>query len=354
MKKYIDKYINIDTNKNIDKYIYIDKYTNTNKNIDTNTNKDININIDTNMNKDIDKDIDVDIVFTYVNGYDPEFIKLKNSYINEKNKIYNPDIRIKGIDEIIYSVNTVIKFIPWIRKIFIVTNNQIPPIDKKLIESGKVIIVDHNIIIEQKYLPTFNSDVIESYLHNIPGLSEIFLYNNDDVMHLNYIDRSDIYEVKNDKILLKIRNNYNCNKIINPIKIKEEYTNRIVFTKNLFLKSNPNLQLINNHHTKILRKSTMKYINKKFTILLDKMRVNHIRDIGYIQYLFFILNMDNILHNNIIINNSNDFMEKHYANKNANDDIFNDFLQKRPKFACLNSMNSTFKEIFEQFMKKIL
>ena len=72
--------------------------------------------------------IDVDIVFTYVNGYDPEFIKLKNSYINDVNKRYNPDIRSKGLNEIIYSVNSVIKFIPWIRKIFIVTNNQIPPI----------------------------------------------------------------------------------------------------------------------------------------------------------------------------------------------------------------------------------
>ena len=299
--------------------------------------------------------IDVDIVFTYVNGYDPEFIKLKNSYINEKNKIYNPDIRIKGIDEIIYSVNTVIKFIPWIRKIFIVTNNQIPPIDKKLIESGKVIIVDHNIIIEQKYLPTFNSDVIESYLHNIPGLSEIFLYNNDDMMHLNYIDRSDIYEVENDKILLKIRNNYHYNKkIVNNIKIKAEYSNRLVFTKNLFLKSNPKDRLINNHHTKFLRKSTMKYIEGKFTILLDKMRVNRIRGVGYIQYLFFLLNVDNILHSNIIINDSNDFIEKHYRHKIANDNIFSSFLQKRPKFACLNSMNSTFKEIFPQFMKKIL
>ena len=299
--------------------------------------------------------IDVDIVFTYVNGYDPEFIKLKNSYINEKNKIYNPDIRIKGIDEIIYSVNTVIKFIPWIRKIFIVTNNQIPPIDKKLIESGKVIIVDQNKIIEQKYLPTFNSDVIESYLHNIPGLSEIFLYNNDDMMHLNYIDRSDIYEVENDKILLKIRNNYHYNKkIVNNIKIKAEYSNRLVFTKNLFLKSNPKDRLINNHHTKFLRKSTMKYIEGKFTILLDKMRVNRIRGVGYIQYLFFLLNVDNILHSNIIINDSNDFIEKHYRHKIANDNIFSSFLQKRPKFACLNSMNSTFKEIFPQFMKKIL
>jgi hypothetical protein len=299
--------------------------------------------------------IDIDIVFTYVNGYDPEFIKLKNSYINDKNKKYNPDIRSKGIDEIIYSVNTVIKFIPWIRKIFIVTPNQIPPIDKKLIDTGKVIIVDQNKIIEKKYLPIFNSDVIESYLHNIPELSEIFLYNNDDMMHLNYIDRSDIYEVKNNKILLKIRNNYHYNKkIVDNIKIKAEYSNRLVFTKNLFLKSNPKCRLINNHHTKFLRKSTMKYIEKKFTTLLDKMRANRIRGVGYIQYLFFLLNIDNILHNNIIINDSNDFIEKHYGNKNANNDIFSSFLQKRPKFACLNSMNSTFKEIFPQFMKKIL
>lgn len=299
--------------------------------------------------------MDVDIVFTYVNGYDPEFIKLKNSYINDKNKIYNPDIRSKGIDEIIYSVNTVIKFIPWIRKIFIVTPNQIPLIDKKLIESGKVIIVDQNKIIDKKYLPTFNSDVIESYLHNIPELSEIFLYNNDDMMHLNNIDRSDIYEIKNGKILLKIRNNYSYKKkIVDNIKIKKEYSNRLVFTKNFFLKSIPKIRLINNHHTKILRKSTMKYVEEKFKTILNEMRVNHIRGIGYIQYLFFLLNIDNILHDNIIINDSNDFMEKDYGNKNANNDIFNSFLEKRPKFACFNSMNSTFTEIFPQFMKKIL
>ena len=119
--------------------------------------------------------IDIDMVFTYADGYDPEFIKMKNNYLNIENKKYNPDIRIKSINEIIYSVNSVIKFIPWIRKIFIVTNNQVPPIDKQLITSGKVIIIDQNTIVEPKYLPTFNSDVIESYLHNIPDLSEIFL-----------------------------------------------------------------------------------------------------------------------------------------------------------------------------------
>ena len=42
--------------------------------------------------------IDVDFVFTYVDGYDPEFIKMKNSYLNTINKQYNPDIRSKGLN----------------------------------------------------------------------------------------------------------------------------------------------------------------------------------------------------------------------------------------------------------------
>jgi len=295
-------------------------------------------------------DTEIDIVFTYVNGYDPEFIKLKNNYLNIKNKKFNPDIRSKGLDEIIYSVNSVIKFIPWIRKIFIVTNNQIPPIDKQLILSGKVIIIDQNKIVDTKYLPTFNSDVIESYLHNIPDLSEIFLYNNDDMMHLNYIDRKDIYEVRNNKILLKIRNNYNIhNKVY-----ENEYSQRLNYTKSFFLKIDPNIKLINNHHTKFLRKSTMKYIEEKFTKILDKMRIHHVRGTGYIQYLFFLLNIDNILHENIIINFGTDVMEKHCGNKNGDLNYFKDILQKRPKFICLNSMNKSFKEVFPQVMKEII
>jgi len=294
--------------------------------------------------------IDVDLVFTYVNGYDPKFIKLKNSYLNTLNKKYNPDIRSKGLDEIIYSLNSVIKFIPLIRKIFIVTNNQIPPIDNQLISSGKVIIIDQNTIVDPKYLPTFNSDVIESYLHNIPDLSEIFLYNNDDMMHLNHIDRRDIYEVRNNKILLKIRNNYNKNR---PI-YDNEYSQRLHYTKKLFLKVDPKFRLINNHHTKFLRKSTMKYIENTFITLLDKMRVNRVRGTGYIQYLFFLLNVDNMQHNNIIINYGKDIIEKFLGNKKASPFLFNDILQKRPKFTCFNSMNLDFKDIFQQIMNKIL
>ena len=294
--------------------------------------------------------IDIDMVFTYADGYDPEFIKMKNNYLNIENKKYNPDIRIKGINEIIYSVNSVIKFIPWIRKIFIVTNNQVPPIDKQLITSGKVIIIDQNTIVDPKYLPTFNSDVIESYLHNIPDLSEIFLYNNDDMMHLNHIDRRDIYEVRNNKVLLKIRNNYNKNDRVNQV----EYSLRIDYTKKLFINIDPNIKLINNHHTKFLRKSTMKYIDERFIKLLDKMRINRVRGTEYIQYLFFLLNVDNILHNNIIINYGRDVIEKKFGNKKGCILLFNDVVKIKPKFVCFNSMNQSFNEIFPQVMNEII
>ena len=294
--------------------------------------------------------IDVDIVFTYVDGYDPEFIKMKNNYLNIQNKKYNPDIRIKGINEIIYSVKSVIKNIPWIRKIFIVTNNQVPPIDKQLISSGKVIIIDQNKIIDPKYLPTFNSDVIESYLHKIPDLSEIFLYNNDDMMHLNQIDRKDIYEVRNNNILLKIRNNFNKNARVH----NTDYSLRIDYTKKLFLNIDPTIKLINNHHTKFLRKSTMKYTDERFQKLLHKMRINRVRGTGYIQYLFFLLNIDNIIHNNIIINCAKDVIEKKFGNNKGSILLFNDVVKIRPKFVCFNSMNQSFKKIYTQIMNEIM
>jgi hypothetical protein len=77
--------------------------------------------------------------------------------------------------------------------------------------------VDHTSIIENKYLPTFNSSAIESYLHNIPNLSEIFLYNNDDYMHFDYVGRNDIYEIKNDKIILKLINSHKYIRYYNKI-----------------------------------------------------------------------------------------------------------------------------------------
>ncbi len=98
--------------------------------------------------------------------------------------------RFSHVGEIRFSIRSALKYMPWLRRIFIVTDSQTPPVDAALIESGKVKIIDHRDIIPDKYLPTFNSVTIESFLHRIDGLSEIFLYNNDDFMHFARVPES--------------------------------------------------------------------------------------------------------------------------------------------------------------------
>jgi hypothetical protein len=311
----------------------------------------------------------VDMVFTWLDGTDDKIIQQRNMYKKENDVRHNPQVRYEQLNEIIFSIKSVLKFIKWINKIYIVTNNQIPPIDKYLIESGKVIIIDQNDIIPKKYLPTFNSDVVESFLHNIEGLSEIFLYNNDDMMHFNYVKRNDVYKIKNNKIVLKIINYHH------PITSKKnilhifyllfknilplnEYSQRLDYTQNLLYNHyhDDNIVFVNNHHTKFLRKSTMKYIEDEFSEELHKMRKHRFRSVKYIQYLFLFMNVDNKLHKNIIIKKSNNgnVYVRHFDEIKINiNNTFTTILEKRPKFACLNSMDYSLKHKFEECMNKI-
>jgi len=285
----------------------------------------------------------IDMVFTYCDGTDPKFIEDKNRFLKEKDKVNNKPIRFININEIVYSVRSVLKFIPWINMIYIITNKQIPPIEL----NPKIKIIDHTEIIPMKYLPTFNSDVIESFIHNIPELSEIFLYNNDDMMHTSNINISDI--LQGDKIIFR-----NYNGINESNKDNNEYNKRIYLTSQLFHITNPSIKLINNHHTKILRKSTLKFIEQKYIKLLRELRVNRVRGNNYIQYLFFCINIDNILNKNIILNRYNDVIVYHLGNKEYREEMFLRIYYKKPKFLCLNDMNTNFKEPFEILMAHIL
>ena len=285
----------------------------------------------------------IDMVFTYCDGTDPKFIEEKKQFLKEKDKMNNLPVRYININEITYSVRSVLKFIPWINMIYIITNKQIPPIDL----NPKIKIIDHTEIIPRKYLPTFNSDVIESFIHNIPELSDIFLYNNDDMMHTKNIEISDI--LQNDKIIFR---NYNSINEIN--KDTNEYKKRIYLTSQIFKKTNPSIKLINNHHTKILRKSTLQFIEEKYPKLLHELRVNRVRGNNYIQYLFFCINVDNILNNNIILNQYNDVIVYHLGNKEYREDMFLRIYHKKPKFLCLNDMSYKFKEPFKILMAHIL
>lgn len=127
--------------------------------------------------------IDIDLVYLWVNGNDPKWIAKRIACIGElSQREENCKGRYVNNDELKFSLRSVEKYAPWIRRIFIVTDNQIP----EWLETShpKIQIVDHTEILPAECLPCFNSVVIEHHLHRIPGLSEHFLYANDD-MYIN-------------------------------------------------------------------------------------------------------------------------------------------------------------------------
>jgi hypothetical protein len=128
-----------------------------------------------------DVTFDIDLVFSWVDGSDPEFRARRAAQMSQVvvGQGDEAEARIRQIDELKYALRSVHMFAPWIRRIFIATDS-VPPV--WLAEHPMITIVpaeDH--FSDKSALPTYNSHAVESQLHNIPGLSEHFLYSNDDM-----------------------------------------------------------------------------------------------------------------------------------------------------------------------------
>ncbi|MGP5524288.1 stealth conserved region 3 domain-containing protein [Glutamicibacter arilaitensis] len=127
----------------------------------------------------------IDAVYTWVDGDDPIWMSTKRRREAELAGIdyheeANHTARFRSRDELKYSLRSLQMFAPWFRKIFIVTAGQTP----RWLDTSdpRIEIVDHKDIYPGgDYLPTFNSNSIISRLHHIAGLSEHYVYINDDV-----------------------------------------------------------------------------------------------------------------------------------------------------------------------------
>jgi hypothetical protein len=285
----------------------------------------------------------IDVVFTYCDGSDPIFAAKKKHFQGE-NDSDNPSIRFDTIYEIKYSVASVLKFMPWVRTIFIVTDEQMPPL---LSFHPKIKLVQHKDIIPAELLPVYFSDVIESFLHKIPGLSDIFIYNNDDCFHMDYIQPEDLFNSQTNQI--RIVNHFDLERIKQKT---SEYSQRIVYTASL-LKDQP--QCINNHLSKILRKSTLTLLETLYAQELQKLRQHRFRTKDVIQYMFLALNVDHQLYKNELIPYGDTSIEYHFGSSDYTDALIARFvLNRRYKFACYNSMNFSFASVFDSFMKSVL
>ena len=106
----------------------------------------------------------IDAGITWVDGTDSKFLKKKQKFSKGKN-IPEASIasRYNQVGEIDFVIKSILKNVTFIRKIFIVTDNQIP---KVLVDSqnwlpeyqNKLQLVDHKEIFSDyiSYLPSFN------------------------------------------------------------------------------------------------------------------------------------------------------------------------------------------------------
>lgn len=145
----------------------------------------------------------IDVVLPWVDGNDPVLSARRASYASSgetTNDESGGPTRYQEVGELRYCVASILRFAPWVRKIFIVTDGQDTRLGAMLEKyfpdrKDDVITVDHKLIFRgrEEYLPTFNSNSIDTLIWNIPELAEHILYFNDDLMFMRPATPEDFF-----------------------------------------------------------------------------------------------------------------------------------------------------------------
>ncbi len=138
--------------------------------------------------------MEIDFVITWVDMSDPKWQSKFSIYSNNKDNTKNgvSEARFRDNGFLKYWFRGVDKFAPWVRKIHFVTDGQKPEwLDEN---NPKINLVNHEDFIPSQFLPVYNSAVIERYMHKIPGLTEHFVYFNDDFYIINHIEKERFFQ----------------------------------------------------------------------------------------------------------------------------------------------------------------
>jgi len=141
----------------------------------------------------------VDLVVPFVDPSDTQWQKdreewaekCKDPSLNEVSLAANQDFRFRDWGIFPYVFRSIQENIPWIRKIFLIvaSDTQVPA----WLNRDTVEIVKHSDIFDADELPVFSPTIIEMKLGNIKGLSEHFIYVNDDMFFLKPLKKSDFF-----------------------------------------------------------------------------------------------------------------------------------------------------------------
>lgn len=146
----------------------------------------------------------MDVVISWVDGNEQAHRLKMQEYldtVSQKSDDIAGPTRFGSVGEIYYCVASIFRFAPFVRKVFIITDNQNPGLDRFIAlnfpeSTIQIEIVDHTTVFRgfENYLPVFNSRAIETCTYRIPGLSENYVYLNDDFFLLRPVTYNDWFQ----------------------------------------------------------------------------------------------------------------------------------------------------------------
>ena len=152
------------------------------------------------------QDLKIDLVYLWVDGNDKEWQEKRNYWAEKlglKEEISLDTCRYVDNQELKYSLRSAEMYAPWINKIFIITDNQVP----KWLDTNhpKIRIVNHADII-----PKANIDLVvmstrtnENIVNNIISLYDYNIVCHSDFLHHYYRNTS---KILNEKNYIKVKN----------------------------------------------------------------------------------------------------------------------------------------------------
>lgn len=206
------------------------------------------------------KDFEIDLVYLWVNGNDPKWQEEKEAWQTKLGICSQSTNNCRFIDnqELRYSLRSVMMNAPWINKIFIVTNGQVPEwLDTS---NPKIRIVTHKEIMPADALPTFNSEAIETCIANIPELSEHFLYANDDMFINSPVSPDFFFDENGNPIVRLVKHDWSQENIEEKLYLKN-VTYSMTLIKN---KYNCEYKYEATHNIDAYRKSYINACRKEF------------------------------------------------------------------------------------------
>ncbi|NDW18416.1 glycosyl transferase [Dysgonomonas sp. 216] len=129
---------------------------------------------------------DIDFVLPWVDGQNAQWLENYQKYagINDGD---SREIRFRNWDLLRYWFRSVETFAPWVHKVHFITSGELP--EWLNTDHPQLNWVKHEDYIPEAYLPTFSANTIELNIHRIKGLSDRFVYFNDDLFLISPVEK---------------------------------------------------------------------------------------------------------------------------------------------------------------------